>query len=344
MKPSHFIGSRVVKTGVAVFLTAWICELFHAPAVFAVITAIVTIEPTVADSIRKGFIRFPASAIGAAYSVFFIYLFGNSPITYALAATLTIVTCFRLKLHAGLLVATLTAVAMIEVIHSNYFISFLIRLGTTTIGLVVSTTVNMFVLPPDYTAHITENMMAIRKRLAAKIEKVFYAVTAEQPITAVYSLQSSDDVYKKIRQTETLIQFQKEEAKYHPLTSNEKEFFKQIEKQLASLKLIHYHIDNVLTTKLRNDLWMDHEKKIIREVVDELVDTFYHKTKLNQTDICNLRELYWRENGVASRKPDANIANLPPELIITYELLTICQLTNRFLEYGNKVEVVKSSD
>ena len=93
-----------------------------------------------------------------------------------------------------------------------------IRLGTTTIGLVVSTAVNMFVLPPDYTSHITENMMAIRKRLAAKIEKVFYTVTAEQPTAATNALKSTDVVYKKIRQTETLIQFQKEEAKYHPLT------------------------------------------------------------------------------------------------------------------------------
>ncbi|WP_077301042.1 aromatic acid exporter family protein [Virgibacillus pantothenticus] len=338
MKPSHFIGSRVVKTGVAVFLTAWICELFDAPAVFAVITAIVTIEPTVSDSIRKGFVRFPASAIGAAYSVFFIYLFGNSPITYALAATLTIVTCFRLKLHAGLLVATLTAVAMVEVIHSNYFISFLIRLGTTTIGLVVSTAVNMFVLPPDYTSHITENMMAIRKRLAAKIEKVFYTVTAEQPTAAANALKSTDVVYKKIRQTETLIQFQKEEAKYHPLTNSEKRFFKQVEKQLTCLKLIHYHIDNVVTTRLRDDLWHDHEKKIIRQAADELVDTFNRKTALNQTHIRELRELYWRENGVASRKPDASVANFPPELIITYELLTICQLTERFLEYGKHIK------
>jgi len=36
---------------------------------FAVITAIVTIEPTAADSIKKAFVRFPASAIGAGFSV-----------------------------------------------------------------------------------------------------------------------------------------------------------------------------------------------------------------------------------------------------------------------------------
>ena len=134
-----FLGNRIVKTAVAVFITAFVCNMIGWPPVFAVITAIVTLEPTVTDSIKKGMVRFPASAIGSFYAVLFISLFGNSAITYTLAATLTILTCYRLKLHAGLLVATITAVAMVEVVYDNYLLSFFIRLGTTTIGLVVST-------------------------------------------------------------------------------------------------------------------------------------------------------------------------------------------------------------
>src|SRR5690625_126266 len=106
MKVFDFLGVRVIKTGVAIFFTALICQLLGWPPVFAVITAIVTLEPTVSDSIKKGLIRFPASAIGSAYAVLFIALFGNSPITYTLAAVFTIVTSYKLKLHAGLLVAT----------------------------------------------------------------------------------------------------------------------------------------------------------------------------------------------------------------------------------------------
>ena len=125
---------------------------------FAVITAIVTLEPTVADSVRKGIIRFPASAIGSFYAVLFISLFGNSPITYTLAAALTIVTCYQLKLHAGLLVAAITAVAMVEVVYDNYVLSFFIRLGTTTTGIIVSTLVNMFIFPPNYTKQIQRQL------------------------------------------------------------------------------------------------------------------------------------------------------------------------------------------
>ena len=154
-------GHRIVKTAVAVCVTAFICIWLHWPPVFAVITAIVTLEPTVKDSIQKGIIRFPASAIGSFYAVLFISLFGNTAITYTLAATLTIITCYRLNLHAGLLVATITSVAMIEVIHDNYMMAFFIRLGTTSIGLIVSTLVNMFIFPPNYQKIIEQNLQQI---------------------------------------------------------------------------------------------------------------------------------------------------------------------------------------
>lgn len=48
-----FVGGRIFKTGLAVFITAVICEILNWPAMFAVITAIVTIEPTAAIRLRK---------------------------------------------------------------------------------------------------------------------------------------------------------------------------------------------------------------------------------------------------------------------------------------------------
>src|SRR5699024_9601519 len=154
-------GHRIVKTAVAVCMTAIICIWLQWPPVFAVITAIVTLEPTVKDSIKKGIVRFPASAIGSFYAVLFISLFGNTAITYTLAATLTIITCYQLKLYDGLLVATITSVAMIEVIHDQYMMAFFIRLGTTTVGLVVSTLVNMLIFPPNYQKVIQQNLQEI---------------------------------------------------------------------------------------------------------------------------------------------------------------------------------------
>ena len=189
-----FQGSRILKTGIAIFLTASICLWFGWPPVFAVITAIVTIEPTVSDSIKKGLVRFPASAIGSAFAVLFITLFGNSPITYTLAAVFTILVCYKLKLHAGLLVATLTSVAMVEVIHDHVLISFFIRLGTTTVGLLVSTAVNMLIFPPNYRTDILKNIESISRRAGRLLEHTFHTVLFEGDA----NLQKDQELVKRL--------------------------------------------------------------------------------------------------------------------------------------------------
>ncbi|WP_431799751.1 aromatic acid exporter family protein [Halobacillus andaensis] len=147
LKNYQLFGGRTLKTGISVFITALICGFFNLPVVFAVITAIVTIEHTAADSIKKAMIRFPASAIGALLATSFYAIFGKSAITFALAAMLTIAICHKLKLDDGILVAAITATAMIPDFQDHHFISFITRLGTTSIGIVVSTAVNFFLLP-----------------------------------------------------------------------------------------------------------------------------------------------------------------------------------------------------
>ncbi|WP_396266344.1 aromatic acid exporter family protein [Halobacillus amylolyticus] len=46
------------------------------------------------------------------------------------------------KLDDRILVATITATAMIPDFQDDYFVSFITRLGTTSIGIVISTFVN----------------------------------------------------------------------------------------------------------------------------------------------------------------------------------------------------------
>ena len=105
IKKFIFLGGRIIKTGIAFFLTALICHSIGWPYMLAVITAIVTIEPTAADSIKKAFIRFPASAIGAAFAMFYTFLLGVTPLTYMLVAVSTIIstafTCRNTRCHAN---------------------------------------------------------------------------------------------------------------------------------------------------------------------------------------------------------------------------------------------------
>lgn len=334
MRNHHLHGIRIVKTGIAIFLTAIICEWFHWPPVFAVITAIVTIEPTVSDSIKKGIVRFPASAIGSAFAVFFIAFFGNSPITYTLAAVFTILTCYKLKLHAGLLVATLTAVAMVEVIHSNYLISFFIRLGTTTTGLLVSTAVNMVVFRPDYRRDILDHIQKIGARAGTMLEQTFRMILFDEPTNHKIDGVTIHQLKKDILKTETLVRFQRDDSNLPSLMGGNHKELLMAEKQLAYLHNLDYHLGNLIFLPLAKISWSNSERELIMNAVTALANDLQHSADYNsekhQLQLKNLTDLFWEDNEEITKNNEIHPTQFPPELIILYELVTIYNIVDGF--------------
>lgn len=322
-------GNRIVKTAVAVFLTALLCNLIGWPPVFAVITAIVTLEPTVSDSIKKGIVRFPASAIGSFYAVLFIALFGNSALTYTLAASLTIITCYRFKLHAGLLVATITAVAMIEVVYDNYLLSFFIRLGTTTIGIVVSTLVNMLILPPNYMKEINRNLQSLYVSLGQALENILEPKTIQD--------STIENINKKLHKTEELIRFQQDESYFHPLVDSKKESFTLAKQQLSLLRFIHYHLSNLEIIGPDSVTLQRVNQETITTAVKDL-SSYMMGAKGKQIDhheqeLRKLMDLYWRSSLPSNNK---NSSELPQELILLYELISIFYIVKQLEEISNE--------
>lgn len=311
-------GNRIVKTTVAVLLTAFICIQIGWPPVFAVITAIVTLEPTVTDSIKKGIVRFPASAIGSFYAVLFISLFGDSAITYTLAASLTIITCYRLKLHAGLLVATITAVAMVEVVIDNYLLSFFIRLGTTTIGITVSTLVNMFIFPPNYIKDIEKNMVNIFKDIGKALRLMNDKAKMKKTVIAIK---------KQIERTEQLIHYEVDEKYFRPFIEKANDDQSNLIGQIDQLELIHYHLHNLQPITIHTTAFSDEQVAVIENAIQDLatfmqddnaIDLTKHEHKLNE-----LMRMFWRTD---HEKETFQQSLLADELIVLYELIAIFSL------------------
>ncbi|WP_080875178.1 aromatic acid exporter family protein [Oceanobacillus timonensis] len=327
MKVQTIIGNRVIKTGIAVFFTALICKWLNFPPTFAVITAIVTIEPTVTDSIKKGLVRFPASAIGAAYAVIFLALFGNSPLTYMLAAILTIFTCFRLRLHAGLLVATLTAIAMIEIVEDSYFISFLIRLATTTIGLSVSTLVNMFVFPPNYYRSLYKKMTSIRTQLSNHMKRCYYElIFAKTPLDFGMN-EKVGNIYKELESATLLSLYQKKDLKYHHVLEKHEDELKQFRHQLHHLRMIQYHVTNIAEQPAVKMEWEVEKQKHVFDTVCYFANVLADKIEFNKNEWEDRREQLhqiFQETLKTAQMSEAE--KLPIELVAIYELISIVEI------------------
>ena len=342
-----FHGSRIVKTGIAIFLTAIICEWFNWPPVFAVITAIVTIEPTVSDSIKKGLVRFPASAIGSAFAVFFITLFGNSPITYTLAAVATISVCYKLNLHAGLLVATLTSVAMVEVIHDHFLISFFIRLGTTTIGLVVSTAVNMLVFPPNYRADILKSIQNISERAGNMLEQTFHTILFDGDATRQDEQEIVKRLTSEIRKTEQLIHYQRDEASLYPWVRDRETELRMAERQLLFLHNLEFHLDALLRIPFHSIKWSSAERNIIMQAVTELANDLQNSNEYNhekhQNQLKIITDFFWEDSKGVSTSDSMYPTLFAPEFKILYELITIYDLVDKFFD-PNSVKAAREAE
>ncbi|MFC3388019.1 aromatic acid exporter family protein [Salinicoccus sesuvii] len=264
------VGPRIIKTGLSTFLTALICIALDLSPIFAVITAIVTIEPTAYASLKKAYVRFPASIIGAFIAVASLYIFGENAFTYSLAATLTILVTYRLKLHDGVLVAAITAVAMVPSVHDAYLFNFLSRLATTTIGLGTSTLINFLILPPKYAGQIE----AITKTTTKQTHQLLIERLREM-MTGKYESEKSEKAYAKVQSSianaEQLLKYQQDEYRYHRSNREEMRLMNRLERELQFKKLYFTHLGNLIYLPENISMkFSSQEKAAIEEVISRL--------------------------------------------------------------------------
>ncbi|MFC0523974.1 aromatic acid exporter family protein [Pontibacillus salicampi] len=327
LKKLKLFGSRTLKTGISVFATALICLLFDLPVIFAVVTAIVTIENTASDSIKKALVRFPASAIGAFLAATLYGLMGQTALTYALAAMLTIAVCHKLKLDDGIIVATLTAVAMIPEFNSNYFVSFFMRLGTTSIGIIVSSLVNFFLLPPDYSKMIYNNVKNLYHEAANVLEGSLPRCMNQNGNHAKQMQRAYRQLTFELEKTYQLSQFQREEWKYHRHSTREMKAFNFAQKKLNTLQQIVYHLGNLQYVKLEENAFTSEEKNLITSIIStmaEILRTPSHEMSdsyFQQIEELDKEFWHWKEEHIEN--PTKYRHHFPPQTIIIYELLSL---------------------
>ncbi|PKI20662.1 aromatic acid exporter family protein [Staphylococcus succinus] len=242
----RIIGARTLKTGLATFLTAFICLALNLNPIFAILTAIVTIEPTAKASLKKGYKRLPATVIGALFSVVFTFILGDhSPFTYALSATFTIILCTKLNLHVGTTVATLTAMAMIPGIHEAYFFNFFSRLLTAIIGLVTAGLVNFIILPPKYYDQLETSISDTESKMYALFYERMRQLLLGKFTNGVPYRQLNEllDLNQKI---ETLLSYQRDELSYHKHRDSEWIRLRELTTRSHTNRLFITHLSNLV--------------------------------------------------------------------------------------------------
>lgn len=289
MNPFKYVGRRIIKTGIAVFLTALVCLKLDLPVIFAVIAAIVTTEPTTADSLKKGIIRLPAAAIGAGFALIFDLILGHAAITFALVSMLTILFCYRFKLDNGTLVATLTAVAMIPSSNDSLISEFIVRLSGTSIGIIISTLVNFSVLPPKFGPLLVQKVNELYNNTAFHLVDVISALVEDKERNNDLKFR---ELHKQLEKAFQLCEYQASEWQYRKSCHLQERSFHFLQKKLAQLQKIIFHTGNLNYINFDSEL-TNNEKKIVESSVNFMKKLFTNILSENKkTIVYTQKQLY----------------------------------------------------
>lgn len=146
------VGSRNIKTALAVF----ICLLFLNKSLMAAIAAIICMQSTIEDSVVTGINRLIGTLLGGLLGliiIYFISLFNlqdYSIFISALSVSFVIYICNLIKKPAACVISSIVVLGIIiDPSIDNQFFYALNRTLETSLGVVVAILVNRFINPPD---------------------------------------------------------------------------------------------------------------------------------------------------------------------------------------------------
>lgn len=159
--PLPYLGHRIIKTSLAVFLCLVIHRLlgFEGVALQSAIAAIVCMQPQIEDTKKYAFDRIVGTVIGAAWGLFFLLVVGLFPglpkymmLVYLLMSLGVLVTIYSTVILKLTDTAGLSAIVFLSVVVVYPMVEAPLRLAgsrilDTTVGILIAIAVNVIHLP-----------------------------------------------------------------------------------------------------------------------------------------------------------------------------------------------------
>ena len=153
------IGARTIKTGVAVAISILICKFLRIePAIFAAITAVVNMQPSVGKALRNARQQIAVHVLGVALAIVLGMIFGTGPLVIGMAVILIIALCNRLGWSGAITLGVVSIVFILDAPQDQFLMHAGIRSLAVFIGLAVALTVNRILRPPAYKAKLWQGL------------------------------------------------------------------------------------------------------------------------------------------------------------------------------------------
>lgn len=153
------IGARIIKTGIAVSITMYLCKFFNLePAFFGAVSAVVNMQPSLFLTVKTAKDQIVVHLIAVAIGLLFGYLLGGTPIVMGLVSILLIMVYLKMGLHSGISMGIVAAVFVMGSSEDLFLPHALNRTGVIFTGLTSAMLVNMLLWPPRYNRQLKEQL------------------------------------------------------------------------------------------------------------------------------------------------------------------------------------------
>jgi uncharacterized membrane protein YgaE (UPF0421/DUF939 family) len=153
------IGARVIKTGIAVAMTMFICRYFGLePAFFGAVSAVINMQPSIFLSLRATRDQILIHIMGVTAGFCFGYFLGVNPLSTGLIVILLIPAYIKLKLSSGVTMGIVAALFVLSSSTEEFLFHALSRTGVIFVGLGSAMIVNILLWPPRYKKQLKEKL------------------------------------------------------------------------------------------------------------------------------------------------------------------------------------------
>lgn len=153
------IGARVIKTGIAVAVTMFLCKFLGLePAFFGAVSAVLNIQPSIFLTLREARSQVLVHLLGVAAGFFLGYFVGVNPLSAGLIVIILIPLFIKLGLNNKISMGIVAALFVLSASPEEFFVHALARTGVIFVGLGSAMVVNVFLWPPRYTALLKEKL------------------------------------------------------------------------------------------------------------------------------------------------------------------------------------------
>lgn len=284
------IGLRTIKTGIAISLAMLISSLLNIEyPFFAMIAALIAIQPTVSDSWRVGVNRMLGTFIGAIIGLAFVVYVPVNFVFAGLGIILLIYIMNKLHWNEAINIAAVVFIAVFLNIsqgHVNYALN---RLLDTFIGIAIAVMINYLIYPPTYDRKAITEIKKVSKGIWKFHMKVLDILLIQEEQGIIISEDEMDHIERELIGIDKFIELQVKEEKVKIYGGNNS---KEIMLNHKLVKEIYQHLLNiqgVMNKGINTEIigLVSEEMSLVKEQFENLrnieIDIFSKENKVDLT-------------------------------------------------------------